>query len=438
VTLSPIVPRRRRFGYGRTRAVFNPHVPTTARCRLPPAIHLLVGVSFVVALGYGIVVPALPIFARSFDVGVTAASALASAFAATRLAFAPVTGRLVGRVSEVRLFCSGMVIVAASSGACAVATTYGQLLLFRAAGGVGSTMFTISAALLLIRTAPSSLRGRATGAWATGFLLGTVAGPLIGGVLIAVSLRAPFVAYVGLLVLAAAVSAAVLGRRAADRPDDDQPAAPSVSFVPALRHAAFRAALTSNVAHGWIVYGVRVALVPLYVVDVLARPAAWSGLALAVTAAGTALTLLISGRWSDSRGRKRPIQVGLAVTVAGTLWLGLATSVPEFLAASLLAGLGTGLVNPPTNAAVADVVAGEGCTVRSGSALAGFQMVGDVGAVVGPVLAGSVAEAAGYGAAFAFSAAIAAVSFGFWSCAPETLPRLSAASDVDAGGSRSR
>jgi hypothetical protein len=128
------------------------------RQRLPQAIRLLVGVSFVVAVGYGIITPALPVFARTFDVGVTAASALAGAFAATRLAFAPVSGRLIGRVSALRLFCGGLVVVATSSGACAYATTYGQLLLFRAAGGVGSTMITISAAVLLIRMAALAAR----------------------------------------------------------------------------------------------------------------------------------------------------------------------------------------------------------------------------------------------------------------------------------------
>jgi hypothetical protein len=39
--------------------------------------------------------------------------------------------------------------------------------------------------------------------------------------------------------------------------------------------------------------------------------------------------------------------------------------------------------------------------VTGGAALAGFQMIGDVGAVVGPILAGVVAEQAGFPAAFA-------------------------------------
>jgi MFS family permease len=144
--------------------------------RLSREILVLVGSGFLVALGYGIVVPALPLFARSFHVGVTAPSAVVSAFAVVRIAFAPVSGRLVGRLGELRVFCAGLVVVALSSAACAAATDYLQLLVFRAVGGIGSTMFTLSAASLVLRFAPAGLYGRATGAWATGFLLGTVAG----------------------------------------------------------------------------------------------------------------------------------------------------------------------------------------------------------------------------------------------------------------------
>src|SRR4029450_5131640 len=98
-------------------------------------------VSCVTRSGYGVVAPALPTFARSFDVGVTAASAVISAFALFRLVFAPVSGRLVSRVGELRTYLLGLGIVAVSTGACAFAAEYWQLLVFRSLGGIGSTMF---------------------------------------------------------------------------------------------------------------------------------------------------------------------------------------------------------------------------------------------------------------------------------------------------------
>ncbi len=71
-------------------------------------------------------------------------------------------------------------------------------------------------------------------------------------------------------------------------------------------------------------------------------------------------------------------------------------------------------MSPAVNAAVTDVIAARGREVNSGAALAGFQMVGDVGAIIGPIVAGMIVEREGYFAAFATTAAIAAVSFVYW------------------------
>ncbi|WP_037062984.1 MFS transporter [Pseudonocardia acaciae] len=390
---------------------------------LPRDIWVLVGASFVIAIGYGIVAPALPTFARTFDVGVTAASLVVSAFAVLRTVFAPVSGRLVARLGELRVFCAGLVIVGVSSGACAVATTYWQLLLFRSIGGIGSTMFTVSAASLLIRIAPPSIRGRASGAWSTGFLLGNILGPAVGGMLIELSPRAPFLIYAVLLLVAAAISGGLLwGRAGEPAPQAEATAGPGV-FGVLLRHPSFRAALTSNFVNGWTVYGVRIALVPLLVVEVLGYESLWSGVALAAFAAGTAVTLLPGGLLADRRGRRPPILVGTATVALTAMWLGLSGSVAGLVTASLLSGVGTGLVNPPVTASVGDVITAQGSPTTAGPALAGFQMVGDVGAIVGPVLCGAAAELVGYPSAFALTAVIASVSFGFWLRAPETLPR---------------
>ena len=112
-----------------------------SRERLPAGIKPLVGAGFLVAIGYGIVAPALPLFAGSLGVGVTGASLMVSAFAIFRLVFAPASGAMLERLGELRVFAGGLLIVGLSSGACAFASTFTQLLVLRALGGIGSTMF---------------------------------------------------------------------------------------------------------------------------------------------------------------------------------------------------------------------------------------------------------------------------------------------------------
>ncbi|SFQ23202.1 Predicted arabinose efflux permease, MFS family [Amycolatopsis arida] len=386
---------------------------------LPREIWVLVGASFLIAIGYGLIAPALPNFAVSFDVGVTAASVVVSAFAFVRLAFAPLSGRMVTRFGERPVYLWGLLIVAAGTLATAAAVEYWQLLLFRSLSGVGSTMFTVSAVGLLIRIAPPHLRGRASGLWGTSFLLGGIAGPIVGSGLVAVSLRAPFLAYgLALLLTTAFVWWQLRRSTLVSRADED--GEPVLTFRQALRHRTYRAALASNFANGWVVFGVRMSLIPLFVTAVLLRGEEFTGVALAVFAAANAAVLLISGRFADTRGRKPPALLGLALLAVGTVLLGQADSPWLFLVASLIAGFGSGAVNPAQNAAVADVL---GAKARGGSVLAGFQMAADVGAVLGPLAAGAIAEQWSYGAAFWLTGGVAAVALVTWILATETLPR---------------
>lgn len=86
----------------------------------------------------------------------------------------------------------------------------------------------------------------------------------------------------------------------------------------------------------------------------------------------------------------------------------------ELVRVSLTSGDGTGRMIPAMTAAVTDVIAARGREVNGGSALAGYQMVGAAGAILGPVVAGLIVQQSGYFAAFATTAAIAVISFVYW------------------------
>jgi len=387
--------------------------------RLPGEVWVLVAVSFVIAVGFGIVAPALPTFARSFDVSVTAASIVISAFAFMRLAFAPVSGKLVSALGERPIYIWGITVVGLSTGACAFAADYWQLLVLRSLGGIGSTMFTVSAVALLIRLTPPTLRGRSTSLWSSSFLLGSICGPLFGGGLIAISLRAPFVMYAVALFVAAAVAWLWL-RRCPTIGAVPADAVPVLTVRQAWGHRAYRAALAANFANGWAVYGVRVSLVPLFVVEVLHRPGALAGVALSVFAAGTVTVLVFSGRLVDVVGRRLPMLVGLAVTGGATMWLGFTRGVPEFLAAALIAGAGTGLITPAQGATVADVV---GSRAKGGPVLAVVQMTADIGSICGPIATGLLVDHLSYPAAFILTGAIVLLAAVIWLRSPETRPR---------------
>ena len=131
--------------------------------KLPKEVWILITANALIALGYGVVAPVLPQYARNFGVSIGAATFVITAYAAMRLCFAPPTGLLIQRLGERRVYVSGILIVALSTGACAFAGTYWELLVYRSLGGIGSTMFFVSSLGLMIRVSPTEARGRVAG-----------------------------------------------------------------------------------------------------------------------------------------------------------------------------------------------------------------------------------------------------------------------------------
>lgn len=393
--------------------------------RLPSEVWVLISANAVIALGYGFVSPVLPQFARHFGVSISAATFVVTAFALMRLCFAPVTGVLVQRLGERRIYVNGLLVVAVSTAACAFADTYWQLLLFRSLGGIGSTMFFVSALGLMIRISPQDARGRVAGMFSSAFLVGSVAGPVLGSLTVGLGLSAPFVIYGAALLIAAAIVFISLRHSSLAAPAAEDEV--RVTVREALRHRAYRAALLSSFATGWSVFGLRMALVPLFVTEGLHRGPGMAGAALATFAAGNVAAVIPSGRLSDRTGRRPLLIAGLAVSGLATVAVGLVAGFPLFLAGAFLAGAASGVYSSPQQAAVADII---GSKARGGTAVATFQMMSDLGSIVGSVGVGQLAEHLSFGWAFTVSGGILVLASFGWMLAPETRD----SSSLDASG----
>ena len=382
---------------------------------LPPEVRALSGVAFMVALGFGLVAPALPLFARELGVGKAAAGAVVSVFALMRLVMAPFVGRMVNAVGERLLLASGIGIVAVSSALAGLSQSYWQLLVLRGAGGVGSIMFSVSAASLLVRVTPNHLRGRAQGVWAGSFLIGMVAGPAVGTVA-TFSLRLPFFLYAGTLVVAGLLGLGAL--RHSDLAARQSARSEPLALSAALHNRAYLGALAAVFAGAFAFIGARSALVPLYVRDSLHLSAGWAYAAFLIVSLVSGVLLLPTGRVADTVGRRPVIVVGLLVGALAYVLLPTLPAVTGLLVATVLIGVAAASDSVAPGAVMGDVVAGRGGTV-----VAFYQMSGDLGAVLGPVVTGLVADKAGYPPAFAVCAAVCALPVFAVLAAPETLRR---------------
>ena len=391
-----------------------------AKPKLPSEVWVLITANAVIALGYGVVSPVLPQYARNFGVSISAATFVITAFSLMRLVFAPASGLFVQKVGERRIYLNGLLIVALSTGACAFAQTYWQLLLFRSVGGFGSAMFTVSSFGLMIRISPPDARGRVAGLFSSAFLIGSVGGPLLGSLTAGLGLSAPFAIYGVALLVAAGVVFVRLRHSSLSAPAEETE--PVVTVRMALSNRAYRSALFSNFAAGWSVFGLRIALVPLFVTEVLHRGPRVAGLALATFAVGNIGAAIPSGYLSDQVGRRALLIAGLTASGVATLLVGLASSLTLFLAAAFVAGAASGMFTSPQQAAVADII---GTKARGGTAVATYQMMADFGAIVGSVAVGEIAQHLSFGTAFVLSGIILLVAAVGWVLAPETRARPS-------------
>jgi MFS transporter, DHA1 family, multidrug resistance protein len=382
---------------------------------LPREVGILTAISFTVALGYGIVAPAIPEFARQFGVSATAAASVVSAFALMRVVGALPAGRLVDRFGEHRVMAIGIGIVAVSSLLAGFSRSFVELIVLRGAGGVGSAMFTVSSQTLLLVSVPSQQRGRGNGLYNGGFLLGGISGPAVGGLVAAWSLRAPFIIYGGLLLVPGVIAATLLPDASRHPVAAARPVRSLAALARAFRSRAYRAAASANLAYGFTATGVRSAIVPLFVRAVLHESPLWTGIGFLVFAALNAAALVPSGWAADQLGR-RPIMIGgCALTAGGMLMLAFLPGLGGYLAALAVAGLGSGLLDVAPAAMLGDILSGQG-----GTLVASYQMAGDTGTVTGPVAAGYLVDAASYASAFELAAGVLGLAAVLGLFAPET------------------
>lgn len=362
----------------------------------PPAVAALTAVAFFVAVGFGLIIPAIPIFASSFGVSATAIGVVIGAFAIARLFSGLFAGRLVERYGERLVLGTGLLMVAFFTFLTALAQSYEQLLFFRTAGGLGSSMFSVAAGSLLLRSVDDSHRGRAQSIFNGGFLFGGITGPAFGGILMNISLRAPFFIYTVTLI-AAAITALTrltsekLGHESAKPKSDGQ----AMRIREAMRIPSYRIALLLTFIGSWVLFGLRSSLVPLFVTEELGGSTTIVGLGFTLAGIANGLILLRAGRITDLKGRRYALTLGAIFVISGLIVLTLAFDPLLYILAMIILGFGGAFFGSAPAALVGDSVKG-----RGGRVIAFYQMAGDAGMMVGPILLGAIKDYASFHAAF--------------------------------------
>ena len=384
------------------------------------AVAVVVAVVFLDLVGFGVVIPILPYYVRSFGVSDVAIGLLAASYSVMQFLFAPVLGRLSdarGRRPVLMLSLAGSVIAWTAFGlagqtAALFGTVAGLATLFAArmvAGAMGGNIATAQA--YVADVTPVERRAGALGLIGASFSLGFIFGPALGGLFASDAVvevaRSAFPAFVPATrfslpsFAAAGLSLAALAAAAVFLQEPERTRGRAVrtslvgGFASALADANLRGLIVAFFVASVAFSGIQVMFIP-FVADVYGFDATAVALLLTyVGLLGAANQGVLVGRLARRFPTARIAIAGAAVLLVSLAampfspWIGrvLLPTVgpigPELLALLLALGLlavGNGLLN----VSLATLVSVGASEEEQGSAFGVTQGAGSLGRTVGP------------------------------------------------------
>jgi MFS family permease len=362
-------------------------------------------------LGFGGIVPALALYARSFDVPQSAIGLAIGIYGLARFLIAMPAGQLADRAGRRPALALGGLVTAAGNLLCAYASSFAALVAGRFVAGAGAALVLIAGQIVLADITTPARRGRTMAIYQGVFLFAVGIGPLPGGLLAErYGLRAPFLAYA----VAGAVAAALAWARI---PETRVPRSPSGAGV-ALGLPPFGSqvrrltgdrgfmlvslvSFMSSVARTGALFNV----IPVLAEERLSLTTGRIGFGLALASLVGLVLVYPSGVLVDRFGRKSVIVPATLVSGVSLLLFLFAPSYAWFLAGCVAWSVAVGISGAAPAAYAADVAPAG----MNAAAMSAYRMLADLGYVVGPIALGLATDLVGANATLTATAALLAV-----------------------------
>jgi DHA1 family multidrug resistance protein-like MFS transporter len=370
---------------------------------------VLVGVN---QLGFGAMVPSLPLYAQSFGVSASAIGLAVAVYGLARFIIAVPSGKLADVLGRRPTLALGGLISALGNLWCAWAASYPEFILARFVAGAGAGLIVTTGQVVLADITTPATRGRTISIYQATFIFAVGVGPF------PVGLSAPFTAY-GFASLLAMVVAwfAISETREMSRMKRAKGAAELPSFLTQVRLLTARLSflLVSLISfmNSVVRTGALFALIPLLATDVLGLSVSAVGFAMMMGSVTGLAAAYPSGWLADRYGRKTVIVPSTVMAGLSMILFCYAPSYPWFVAASIAWGVAIS-IGAAAPAAYAADSAPEG---MNAAAVSTFRMMGDAGYMIGPLALGLVADLYGAVTAIIISAALmvmVGVAFGLF------------------------
>lgn len=387
------------------------HRRADRRTPLPPGYWTIWSTVAVDLLGFGIILPVLPLYAERFDAGPTTIGLLVASFSLAQFVCSPLLGRLSDRVGRKPVLVLSLFGSALGSAITGLAGSVAVLFAGRIIDGASGASVSVAQGAVT-DVVPPAERARALGLLGAAFGVGFVLGPALGGLAALAGPRVPFF-------LAAAVAAAngvaALVRLPETRPAHPRAPAPTpsaptpsaaVGAATPSRAAALRrlvvVAFTATAAFAGFEATFSLLGQRRFDLTEASIAAVFVGIGLALVAVQAGLV----GPVTDRLGASGALRLGLACNAAGLLLLAPATTWPLLVTALGFLVFGQGLVTPALAASAANLAGPD----ERGRVLGRQQSAGALARVLGPAAAGALFERVGIPAPYLLGAALLGVA----------------------------
>ena len=354
-----------------------------------PVLRALLLAAWAAALGQGLVVPLLPVYANQLGASGFLVGCIFGIFALARILFMPVFGRLSDRCGRKPFITTGLFLYFLVSLALIGFPQVHSLLVIRFLQGMAAAMILPIVLAYAGDMAPEGCEGQTMGRLNAALALGLGSGPIIGGLLSdAFGLNAAF-GGMGVVSLTGFLMAVMLlpptGREMGHRPDRSPPETATVA------RAAGR-----ELGKLWLyrfIYYMCIGTVWSFAPLMADTRFGLSSVAIgAMITSGMMVTTAIApftGLWADRSSKCALIAAGGLSAAAGMLVLACLTRWWEFYLASILLGTAGGL-SAPAVAALAVIIGNHGPNL--GRTMAFLGTAESSGLACGPVMAGFAAD----------------------------------------------
>jgi MFS family permease len=347
-----------------------------------------------IMFGYGMIVPVLPLFARSLAAGLGVTGVIVSMRGAGSLLFDLPAGAIISRVGRLPVLLFSAVAAALTAFATGFVGRLVPLAFLTLAMGAVNVLWMLSVQTHIRQNLPSHRRGRAMafvgGTARVGWVLGPIAGGYIGKIygLHSVYFGQALVCLLAVIFLL--IGASHYRLRSRERRGEPFQA-PGIPFLRTLqgKGRSFLIAGLVVITLQMLRIG-RQTLIPLWG-ERIALDVAAIGLIFGLSRAIELVLVYPAGILMDRLGRKWSAVPCLLIQSVGLALIPLTGGFSGLLLVSLLAGIGNGLGSGIVLTLGADLSP----RVSTGEFLGIWHLMGDIGATSGALLIGLVAQGLG-------------------------------------------